>query len=813
LYQTGENDEPIIEFLGSDRLGDFRQSTTSRVVEFYNSDCSACQKYKKDYIKLAKETQKKKPEIEFFALSCTEHNEVCNDLSVRSIPAVYLFGAGIDQKPFEVKHSNRNVDYILHKFREISSSSSKASASSRALKENTDKEKEEKDDEMEENEEDEEDNEENEKDETDTKEKEEGETETEDSQGDETETEENEKVEKDQVEDMEKNEEDSKGTEENVENEKDSKDNKEDGEIDTEESQGDKEGSEQNEGDEKDAEENDENKKDAEEKEEDEKESEETDEDEKHSEDKEEEEKDSEEKEEEHNEFYEREDILQEFNKPRKGAKLGKKKGKDMDKWVKTMKEEVRTKREKRSKRMSLFSAKVAGAGAAEVLNSAGATAKMKAHQPGTKEFKDRQEKVNDRLAQIMKKQKLRKKDVASSLSSQKQAEISKTYEQIKTHSSSGKRQSQLPYQKKLKPKSFFRKVAEKTPVLKRINKMTPEEEMLVDVTMSFITSLKTGIYSSNDPLSASQKSALKEWLELLSVALPPEWGLHDLIGALHDNIDLIAKGRSELLRVIATYPVYQTTWSPSCANNVSFESGFSCGYWKLLHLVSIGLAEQHGGLYLQYVDLIGQDARIFSPMDASKTIRNYISHFYPCKTCRDHFVSQYDQCSNGVCDRLADDVDMADDDDWKELAKWLWEVHNGVNILVMKEKKHRQVKRARLGGFIKSVTDQDVLSVLYPTLEECIYCFKEDGSWDEDGVFIYLEKLYWLGSELEGKVDRLLTFDNESVESMGMGSFWISPLLALAIIFMLRYKSMPKNINMRSVKMGLQRGGKDRKE
>jgi hypothetical protein len=50
----------------------------------------------------------------------------------------------------------------------------------------------------------------------------------------------------------------------------------------------------------------------------------------------------------------------------------------------------------------------------------------------------------------------------------------------------------------------------------------------------------------------------------------------------------------------------------------------------------------------------------VFSPADAAATIREYIANFFGCKECRDHFLSQYDQCSFRRCDRLTDDANAS---------------------------------------------------------------------------------------------------------------------------------------------------------
>jgi len=77
----------------------------------------------------------------------------------------------------------------------------------------------------------------------------------------------------------------------------------------------------------------------------------------------------------------------------------------------------------------------------------------------------------------------------------------------------------QLPYKKVVtKPR-----MVEKIPVIKRVARMKPEEKLILDASLSFREGLRIGVFRSLDPLEPKQKMALKSWLELMSVALPPE--------------------------------------------------------------------------------------------------------------------------------------------------------------------------------------------------------------------------------------------------------------------------------------------------
>ena len=287
-------------------------------------------------------------------------------------------------------------------------------------------------------------------------------------------------------------------------------------------------------------------------------------------------------------------------------------------------------------------------------------------------------------------------------------------------------------------------KLAEKVPIMKRLVRMTAEEELILDVSLSFLHGLKSGVFTDNRPLSGKKKRALSDWLDLLSISLPPEWSLHEAIDDIRDNIDSIAQSPKILDEYLFKHTVPRIVWSPSCTNSKNPQGGFTCGFWKLLHIMSVGIAEYRGGLNLQEGSRNGE-IPIFSPLAAASTVREYMAHFFPCTECASHFLSQYDQCqANRRCDRLIDVVEGATDDDWKELALWMWEFHNDVNVRLLHESADTKRKKASREAGPGKATTRDAVNVLWPTLRECLLCYKDDGSWDDASVFLYLEQTYW---------------------------------------------------------------------
>lgn len=412
-----------------------------------------------------------------------------------------------------------------------------------------------------------------------------------------------------------------------------------------------------------------------------------------------------------------------------------------------------------------------------------GTTMTMLANTPGTQEFAERRKRNLERI------QKFKNKRERSFLKRMKPIPPEVNAEMLK--------KKNLPYKLEPRKPNFVQKQAEKVPGIKRIFKMSKEEELILDASLSFVIGLKHGIFTSNDPLTDGKKKALKSWLDLMSVGLPPEWGLHTLIDELAENIDLISLKDANLVKILDKHPIPRQKWSQSC--DAVGIGGFSCGMWKLIHTMSIGIAEHKGGINLIDAIVVESSTRVFSPADVADTIRDYIAHFFGCKECRDSFISEYDKCSFRRCDRLSDDAKAANSDDWKQVALWLWEVHNSVSVRVSNEKVTRSVKKLQMSPFrtnsVPVITKDDEIQVLWPTLETCLSCFNMDGKWNEASVFAYLEKTYW--SEPDEKTGRLLLARDTDHHISGGRLIWLMLALAIGVILILS-KHLNKSSGLR---------------
>jgi len=221
------------------------------------------------------------------------------------------------------------------------------------------------------------------------------------------------------------------------------------------------------------------------------------------------------------------------------------------------------------------------------------------------------------------------------------------------------------------------------------------------------------------------------------------------------------------------------------------------------MHTVTVGVAEHQGGANLVEAGMLDDDTPTFTPMSASGVIRGYIHNFFGCKVCRDHFIAKFDDCSYRRCIRLADaSDDDIDADDWKELALWLWEVHNDVSVRVASEKATNVAEHGRSimlppiltrgkNAIKASDAEASAIQHLWPSLDKCLLCFKSDGSWNEEAVFAYIEKTYWAMSDDDLKKDRLLQL-KPGAQAAHFGILFYMAMAALALVYMTR-KSIAK--------------------
>jgi hypothetical protein len=367
----------------------------------------------------------------------------------------------------------------------------------------------------------------------------------------------------------------------------------------------------------------------------------------------------------------------------------------------------------------------------------------MKQNTPGTTEFRDREQAFRKRIQMSITKKNLQ--GTAQTLE-----------------------KGNLPFTKDMAKPTFL-----------KIKKMSDEEELILDVTLSLTVALESGL--SMGITDITSKSAMKDWLNLLSVSLPPEWNILKLIHHLRQNFEYATESSQNFKAMVRSHPLVRKGWSASCQNKALNSEGFSCGFWKLLHVITTGVAEQRGGQNLIDSGMVVPTTVVFSPALAADTIRNYIDKFFTCKPCREHFLATYDDCNNNRrCERLTNDKNAENPSDWKELSLWLWEVHNDVSVRLVGER----ISNTYTKGVKNTPTPKDEISVLVPNINNCIVCFEDDGMWNKAEVFRFLERTYWPDSDKDPLTDKLLTFDGEGSSRIQL--LWLAVILVVWLVYKL---------------------------
>lgn len=102
------------------------------------------------------------------------------------------------------------------------------------------------------------------------------------------------------------------------------------------------------------------------------------------------------------------------------------------------------------------------------------------------------------------------------------------------------------------------------------------------DAYLSLVFALKNGVYMTNGPLSSNTTvKALKDWIDLLQVALPPAWNVQRMVAALKHDFDKIIQSEDQLVEVVDKFPPPSKTWSASCTHGEA-GMGYTCGLWQV---------------------------------------------------------------------------------------------------------------------------------------------------------------------------------------------------------------------------------------
>lgn len=315
---------------------------------------------------------------------------------------------------------------------------------------------------------------------------------------------------------------------------------------------------------------------------------------------------------------------------------------------------------------------------------------------------------------------------------------------------------------------------------------MVKKKDLYADMYRSFHFSLKYEVFASNEPLAADSREALRQWLRLLQMTMPPSWSeLHNLLSALLTDFDSIVQGEENLTNILNRFPPVDMKWSEACSHGEK-GMGFTCGLWKLFHLMTVGAVEWNS---LHMAKKNGNSVKKISPMETANILRNFIQHFFRCEVCRTEFVQTFNSCQQNHCHSLFASTTNANDPsftmaDWIQFPIWLFELHNAVTRRLLHEKAERE-------GWKQPVGRQEVQDHEWPSRASCPKCWrpfatneaeseKSMSLFDYDHVYKFLRLEYWP----EGGVDSQSLRKNEGNRKINNGTdrfyLWLPVYLSM---------------------------------
>jgi len=247
----------------------------------------------------------------------------------------------------------------------------------------------------------------------------------------------------------------------------------------------------------------------------------------------------------------------------------------------------------------------------------------------------------------------------------------------------------------------------------------------LYDIASSIQHLLKNAIFAGRTTLSASESDALKQWIHLLMETFPGK-NNQDSLQKLYETV------ASGALWNNALWDTYLDTWElgefpsygkvndpngwPACSlilDTDRFGPLYVCGLWTLLHMMTLAP--------------YSATAPVVEKTMVTEGIHKYIYHFFECEDCRSHFLASWEDCSFGRCE-ISETKETN-----KDLALWMWRLHNDVNQRVAER---------------KGVPTKEIGRVLWPSQKACNTCRTLDPQdlsieWNEDKVYNTLQKMY----------------------------------------------------------------------
>jgi hypothetical protein len=302
----------------------------------------------------------------------------------------------------------------------------------------------------------------------------------------------------------------------------------------------------------------------------------------------------------------------------------------------------------------------------------------------------------------------------------------------------------------------------------------------------------KKGSNGDIQPWSWVEYLAFREWLDLLHWCLPTRdmAKVHNIVNDLRSNVETIRDRPDEITRILASHEYYKrkSELKISCGEKIS------CGFWKLLHVISIGVVEQHQSV-------LGDLERI-RVFHVATTIRDFIQHFgfIDDNDAKEILLESFQDCfeDQKCTKRLGTNSQFflsrlnrrklppKTDKSWKELAILVWKVHQEFHMNKLSTISEKMVTAITMAEsqwpsrsqcpqcYRQGVSGLSLMNSI-PTDDTYSFDVRSDITWDKEKVFGVLKHKYWprtLQSPRVVVLDRWSSNENISM-TLDSGFFW----------------------------------------
>jgi len=247
------------------------------------------------------------------------------------------------------------------------------------------------------------------------------------------------------------------------------------------------------------------------------------------------------------------------------------------------------------------------------------------------------------------------------------------------------------------------------------------KKQLFADAYLSFDFILRNS-FAASEVVQGKARETMKRWLELVKRSTPPTMNAKRVAENLLASLNSAMSNETMVSEILDKHAISAKEWSPVCAKGQK-GMGYTCGLWALFHMVTVGVNEWN--------KVPANSDQIVSAKEAATTLRDFIDHFFRCDECRLNFIVSFDQCDHDRCARLTDANAPAE---WETLSYWLFEVHNAVNLRLMREKSEREKT---------PVSDINAEQATWPLRKHCPACWDEQRP-VEEMILKYIRVTYW---------------------------------------------------------------------